>query len=48
MADIKYRPGQVWNYKHRDCEPLSTLTVLKLTTLPLAIRRFTSESMMFT
>ena len=32
MADIKYVPGQVWDYKHRESEPLSTLTVLKLTT----------------
>ena len=35
MADIEYRPGQTWDYKHRECEPLSTLTVLKLTTRPL-------------
>jgi hypothetical protein len=31
---IKYHPGQVWDYKYRDSEPLSTLTILKLTTQP--------------
>jgi len=34
---IKYRPGQVWDYKHRDSEPLSTLTILKLTTQPSGV-----------
>ena len=37
MADIKYVPGQVWDYQHRESEPLSTLTVLKLTTHPSGI-----------
>lgn len=30
----KYIPGQVWNYKTRDHEPLSTLTILKVGTAP--------------
>lgn len=37
MNHIKYRPGQVWDYKHRDFEPLSTLTILKLTTQPSGV-----------
>ena len=37
MNHIKYRPGQVWDYKHRDSEPLSTLTILKLTTQPSGV-----------
>ena len=28
----KYRPGQIWEYKTRSSEPLSTLTILKITT----------------
>ena len=30
----KYRPGQVWEYKTRDNEPFSTLTILKVWTTP--------------
>ena len=30
----KYCPGQVWDYKARDNEPFSTLTILKVWTTP--------------
>src|ERR1700757_5429290 len=30
--ECKYRPGQVWDYKTRPSEPLSTLTILKIST----------------
>jgi hypothetical protein len=30
--ESKYRPGQVWDYKTRPSEPLSTLTILKIST----------------
>ena len=33
--ECKYRPGQVWDYKTRPSEPLSTLTILKVWTTPL-------------
>jgi hypothetical protein len=32
--ECKYRPGQVWDYKTRPSEPLSTLTILKISTMP--------------
>jgi hypothetical protein len=33
--ECKYRPGQVWDYKTRPSEPRSTLTILKVSTMPL-------------
>jgi hypothetical protein len=33
--ECKYRPGQVWDYKTRPSEPLSTLTILKVWTTRL-------------
>lgn len=32
--ECKYRPGQIWDYKTRPSEPLSTLTILKISTMP--------------
>jgi len=32
--ECKYRPGQVWDYMTRPSEPLSTLTILKISTTP--------------
>jgi hypothetical protein len=32
--ECKYRPGQVWDYKTRPSEPLSTLTILKISRMP--------------
>lgn len=34
-GECKYRPGQVWEYKTRPSEPLSTLTILKVWVIPL-------------
>jgi hypothetical protein len=31
-GECKYHPGQVWDYKTRPSEPLSTLTILKVST----------------
>jgi hypothetical protein len=32
--ECKYCAGQVWDYKTRPSEPLSTLTILKISTMP--------------
>ena len=31
-TECRYRPGQIWDYKTRPFEPLSTLTILKVWT----------------
>jgi len=33
-SDLKFRPGQVWQYKTRPNDDASTLTILKIETLP--------------
>ena len=33
-TECRYRPGQVWDYKTRPFEPLSTLTILKVWAAP--------------
>lgn len=33
-TDPKFSPGQVWTYHNRETEPSSTLTILKVETLP--------------
>lgn len=32
VTQVIYRPGQVWAYENRESEPLSTFTVLKVST----------------
>jgi hypothetical protein len=34
MADDKYKPGQVWSYKTRPGESTSTITILRIESLP--------------
>jgi hypothetical protein len=34
VTDAKYSPGQVWNYRTREGEELSTITVLRVESLP--------------
>jgi len=34
LVDVKYSPGQVWSYKARASEAASTLTILKVESLP--------------
>jgi hypothetical protein len=34
VTDVKYSPGQVWDYRTRDGEESSTITVLRVESLP--------------